>query len=165
MRTVLWTLLEALRCIGILMQPLTPQASIRMLDQLGIRPSPSGSHAGSAAAPVDDARSFAAVSPGHAVVAGTRLPAPAPVFPRIELEEAPPSAQPAAAPAVPTQPSAHAAADDQCLDAIDDVEGAVREQGERVRALKAAKADKAQIDSEVAKLLKLKGRLAAAPAN
>lgn len=165
MRTVLWTLLEALRCIGILMQPLIPQASIRMLDQLGVAPSPNGNEAGSKALCADDERSFAAITPDRAMVAGTRLPTPAPVFPRLEVEEVA-AEQEHAASAHSNEQHAAAAADsvpDAWLESVVDVEEAVRAQGEVVRALKAAKAGKEQIEPEVAKLLKLKSRLAAAP--
>jgi hypothetical protein len=152
MRTVLWTLLEVMRCVGILMQPLTPQAASRMLDQLGIDQSPSGQVAGSATAAPADARGFAAISPVHAIKAGVVLPLPAPVFPRIEVDEPEPlSASPAAPPT----------RDDSWLESITDIESAVQQQGELVRSLKAVKADKADIAVEVDKLVKLKSRLAA----
>lgn len=163
MRTVLWTLLESLRCIGILMGPLTPQASIRMLDQLGVAPSPNGNQAGCKAAAAGDERVFAAICAGRAMAAGTRLPTPTPVFPRIDVEEEEVEAAPDGAHAdAPRAAQRAPAADDSWLDSIADVEGAMRAQGEVVRALKAAKADKEQLEPEVAKLLKLKGRLAAA---
>jgi len=74
---------------------------------------------------------------------------PEPVFPRIETRAAPEEPAPAAAPAE----------DDSWLDAITDVAAAVAAQGDKVRRLKADKADKAQVEREVAKLLKLKARL------
>jgi hypothetical protein len=127
-----------------------------MLDQLGVPASPNGRQAGSQTASADDARGFSAISPDSAMAAGTRLPTPAPVFPRIEVEEV---AAHAPAPAQPS--SAPPPVDDSWLDAIQDVESAVREQGDLVRSLKTAKADKAQIAEQVEKLMKMKSRLPA----
>ena len=66
LRTVLYTLLETLRHLGILAQPFVPQAASALLDQL--------------AAP-RDARDFAALA-GAPLVPGTKLPRPTPIFPR-----------------------------------------------------------------------------------
>ena len=67
METVLWTTAEILRRVGILCQPFMPQSSEKLLDLLAVG---------------QDDRSFAHVNPAHALVSGTALPAPAPVFPR-----------------------------------------------------------------------------------
>ena len=67
METVLWTTAEILRRVGILCQPFMPQSSEKLLDLLAVG---------------QDERSFAHVDPAHALVSGTVLPAPAPVFPR-----------------------------------------------------------------------------------
>ncbi len=67
MRTVLYTLAETLRHLAILTQPVMPDAMARLLDQLGV---PAGE------------RDFAHLAPGHALVPGTTLPAPAGIFPR-----------------------------------------------------------------------------------
>lgn len=67
MQTVLWCLLEAIRQLAILAQPFMPQASARMLDQLGVS---------------EAARSFAHLGEPGRLRAGTPLPAPQGVFPR-----------------------------------------------------------------------------------
>ncbi len=66
MRTVLYTLAETIRHLGILVQPFVPSAAIRLLDQLGVMP---------------DARDFAALASAP-LVPGTRLPRPEGIFPR-----------------------------------------------------------------------------------
>ncbi|MFC4605447.1 methionine--tRNA ligase [Rhodococcus kronopolitis] len=72
MATVLYTTLEVVRIVGILVQPVMPGSGARILDLLGQGP---------------DARDFAAI--GTRIVAGHPLPAPAPVFPRyVEPETA-----------------------------------------------------------------------------
>jgi methionyl-tRNA synthetase len=72
METVLYVLAEAIRSIAILLQPVTPIAAGKMLDQLAVP---------------ENQRSFAHVGQGYALKSGTPLPAPAGVFPRI-VEEA-----------------------------------------------------------------------------
>ncbi|KAJ1627827.1 hypothetical protein T492DRAFT_876094 [Pavlovales sp. CCMP2436] len=153
------------------MQPLTPEASTRMLDQLGCAPSPNGNVAGSKTSTPDDERGLAAITPDRAVRAGTRLPPAEIVFPRIDIEAidaaAAAAAEAAAAaagvtPPAPAPSSAPVAPlDDSWLEAVSDVEGAVREQGDLVRQLKAAKAGRVEIAQQVAKLVKLKSRLVA----
>ncbi len=71
--TVLWVTVESLRLIGILAQPVMPGSMAKLLDLVGIGL---------------DARSFAFATAAHKVGAGTPLPAPAPIFPRIEIEKA-----------------------------------------------------------------------------
>ena len=68
MRTVLYVTLEVLRIVAILAQPVMPGASAALLGTLG--------------QPEGDARQFAAIP--TPIVAGTELPAPAPVFPKYE---------------------------------------------------------------------------------
>ena len=63
---------ETLRCVAVAYQPFMPRASAKMLDLLGV--------------PEGEARQFAALG-GAGVPAGTTLPKPAPVFPRVEIEE------------------------------------------------------------------------------
>jgi methionyl-tRNA synthetase len=71
--TVLYVTAEVLRGIGIMVQPVVPEAAARLLDLLAIAP---------------EARSFAAMGEGHRLVPGSALPAPAPIFPRyVEAEE------------------------------------------------------------------------------
>lgn len=72
MATVLWTLMETVRQVAILMQPVVPESAAKMLDQLAIPA---------------DARSFAALGEGGALVPGTALPKPQGVFPRYVEEE------------------------------------------------------------------------------
>ncbi|MDR7032567.1 methionine--tRNA ligase [Mesorhizobium sp. BE184] len=67
METVLWTTAEVIRRVGILCQPYIPGSAARLLDTLAVR---------------EEERSFAHVVDAHALVAGTPLPAPQPVFPR-----------------------------------------------------------------------------------
>ena len=67
MATVLYVLAETVRHLAILVQPVTPGAAGRMLDQLAV---------------AADARAFDRLGPAGALVPGTALPAPQPVFPR-----------------------------------------------------------------------------------
>ncbi len=72
MATVLYTLLEVIRHLAILMQPVVPGSANRMLDQLGV---------------AAEARDFSCLNAEHRLVAGTALPKPSPVFPRhVEAE-------------------------------------------------------------------------------
>ena len=73
MAGVLYTLMEVLRHLAILLQPFMPQSCERLLDQLGVS---------------KDARDFDKLNPGehwrdqNSLVPGTALPAPQGVFPR-----------------------------------------------------------------------------------
>ncbi len=71
METVLYVLAETLRHLAILIQPFMPGSMAAMLDQLAI--------------PASE-RSFAALTPEHALKPGTPLPAPQGVFPRFVAE-------------------------------------------------------------------------------
>jgi methionyl-tRNA synthetase len=71
MRTVLYTLAEVLRHLGIMVQPFVPGAAAMLLDQLGVPP---------------EARRFADL--GHALPPGRPLPAPHGIFPRFVKAEA-----------------------------------------------------------------------------
>jgi methionyl-tRNA synthetase len=73
MNTVLYVLAETVRCVALLATPFMPDAMAKMLDQLAVP---------------DDRRSFAALGPTNALVAGTPLPAPVGVFPRVVEGEA-----------------------------------------------------------------------------
>jgi methionyl-tRNA synthetase len=68
MATVLWVLAETIRRVAILTQPFMPDASARILDQLAQPP---------------ELRDFASLDDRGALVAGTALPKPAGVFPRL----------------------------------------------------------------------------------
>jgi methionyl-tRNA synthetase len=72
--TILYVTAETLRVIGIMAQPAVPKAAGQLLDLLAV---PQGR------------RSFADVSEAGRIAPGTRLPPPAPIFPRyVEAEEA-----------------------------------------------------------------------------
>ncbi|MGB0683263.1 MAG: methionine--tRNA ligase [Magnetovibrionaceae bacterium] len=72
MATVLYVLAEVIRHVVILMQPVTPTAASKLLDQL---------------AQDETARDFAHLGEGHALAPGTALPKPQGVFPRHVEEE------------------------------------------------------------------------------
>lgn len=72
MNTVLYVLAEVVRCLALIMQPLTPDAAARLLDQLAI---------------AENERNFAFIGQSHALKPGVKLPPPQGVFPRMELEE------------------------------------------------------------------------------
>ncbi len=72
MGTVLYVLAETIRCLALIMQPLTPESAARMLDQLKIG---------------EDARSFETLSPDHALKPGTKIDKPEGVFPRLEMTQ------------------------------------------------------------------------------
>ena len=73
MQTVLYVLCETIRTLAILGQPVTPTACGKMLDQLAVSP---------------EHRDFTCLGPEHALIPGTALPKPEPVFPRLTLETA-----------------------------------------------------------------------------
>lgn len=68
MNTVLYTLAESIRCIAIMLQPFTPQAAAKILNQLAVP---------------QDKRMFEHLKAKYALVPGTALPVPEGVFPRI----------------------------------------------------------------------------------
>jgi methionyl-tRNA synthetase len=67
METVLHTTAETIRRVAILCQPYIPGSAAKLLDLLAV--------------PADK-RSFADIADDDALVAGTKLPPPEPVFPR-----------------------------------------------------------------------------------
>ena len=67
METVLYVLAEALRHIGVLLQPFMPGSAGKLLDQLAVP---------------TDARDFAHLTDACALKSGTALPAPQGLFPR-----------------------------------------------------------------------------------
>jgi methionyl-tRNA synthetase len=71
METVLYVTAEVIRRLGILALPVVPDSANKLLDVLAVPA---------------DARAFAHISADHALVAGTELPAPSPIFKRIERE-------------------------------------------------------------------------------
>jgi methionyl-tRNA synthetase len=72
MQTVLWVLAEVIRHLAVLAQPFVPDGAGRLLDQLAVGPAD---------------RAFASLTPPGALKGGQALPAPAGVFPRLELQE------------------------------------------------------------------------------
>jgi methionyl-tRNA synthetase len=73
MATVLYVLAETIRNVAIVLQPFTPDAAAKILDQLAV---------------AADSRAFANLGVKSALVPGTSLPAPRGVFPRLEAEPA-----------------------------------------------------------------------------
>ncbi|WP_430913508.1 methionine--tRNA ligase [Methylobacterium sp. sgz302541] len=74
MNTVLFTTIETVRAVALMVQPFVPGSAEKFLDLLAVPA---------------DARRFADVGEGGRLVPGTALPAPSPVFPRFEKPEAP----------------------------------------------------------------------------
>ena len=72
MKTVLYILSEVIRCLAIIVQPVTPNSSAKILDQLTIP---------------DNEREFSFISSNFALKPGTKIEKPKGVFPRIQLEE------------------------------------------------------------------------------
>jgi methionyl-tRNA synthetase len=72
METVLWTTAEIIRRVGILCQPFIPGSAAKLLDLLAVG---------------EDQRCFGHVDTLDALVPGTPLPAPQPVFPRYVEQE------------------------------------------------------------------------------
>ena len=73
MHTVLYYLAESIRCIAIMLQPFTPDAAGKLLDQLAV--------------PADK-RMFVHLAPEFALVPGAPLPKPEGVFPRLVADAA-----------------------------------------------------------------------------
>lgn len=73
MNAVLYYLAEAIRCIAVMLQPFTPGASAKLLDQLAV--------------PKDE-RLFKHLTADYALKPGTLMPKPEGVFPRLITEEA-----------------------------------------------------------------------------
>ena len=73
MEVVLFTVMETLRYLGILLQPMIPQTAEKLLDALSV---PS------------DERTFAHLKEDYSLKSGQGVPAPVALFPRIEQESA-----------------------------------------------------------------------------
>ena len=71
MKTVLYVLAEAIRCISIVMQPFTPNAMLKVLDYLSI---PS------------EMRNFSKLNDKFQIAPGLKIMRPEAIFPRIEEE-------------------------------------------------------------------------------
>ena len=72
MKTVLYVLCEIIRCLAIMMQPVTPGSAAKMLAQLNI---------------LNDQRTFAHLDAQHALKGGEKIEEPKGVFPRIVEDE------------------------------------------------------------------------------
>jgi methionyl-tRNA synthetase len=72
--TVLYVTAEVIRQVAILAQPVMPTSSAKLLDLLGVPPTE---------------RDFSRLGDEHRLAAGTKLPAPSPVFPRYVEPETP----------------------------------------------------------------------------
>ncbi len=72
MKTVLYVLAEVIRCLGIIMQPVTPASADKLLDQLKV--------------PKDE-RTFEHINEKYALQPGTKIDKPEGIFPRIAPEE------------------------------------------------------------------------------
>ena len=73
MGTVLYVLCETIRCLGLLIQPYMPESAAKFLDQLSI---PSSE------------RSYEYLNADNALKAGTEIPQPQGIFPRLQAEDA-----------------------------------------------------------------------------
>ena len=74
MAVVLYTLVETIRMLALIVQPFMPRASAQMLDQLAV---------------AENARTFEAFGTDHTLKAGTVLPKPEGIFPRFVDDEEP----------------------------------------------------------------------------
>ncbi|MDA5193851.1 methionine--tRNA ligase [Govanella unica] len=72
MGSVLYMTAEILRNVGLLTQPIMPEKSAKLLDQLGV---------------AEDARGFDQIGEAGRLQSGRPLPAPQGIFPRIQVEE------------------------------------------------------------------------------
>lgn len=72
MRTVLYVLAETIRCLALVMQPVTPDSAAKILDQLEIP---------------QNQRTFDALSADYALKSGAKIDKPEGVFPRIQAED------------------------------------------------------------------------------
>ena len=72
MATVLYVLAEVIRHLATMTQPVMPESSSKILDQLAVP---------------EDMRNFAALAPEYALKPGTELPKPQGVFPRYQTAE------------------------------------------------------------------------------
>lgn len=72
MKTVLYVLAECIRCLAIVMQPLTPDSAAKMLDQVKVS---------------ESERDFLCLSADYALKSGTTIDKPEGIFPRIVEEE------------------------------------------------------------------------------
>jgi methionyl-tRNA synthetase len=73
MNTVLYVLTEVIRCLAIIIKPIMPDSSDKMLDQLLI---------------AADKRDFNSLNAENAIAGGTVIPAPQGIFPRLEDQKA-----------------------------------------------------------------------------
>lgn len=72
MNTVLYVLAEVIRVLALIVQPVMPQSSAKMLEQLVVG---------------EGTRDFTAITAAHALKPGTVIPVPQGVFPRIQTDD------------------------------------------------------------------------------
>lgn len=72
MGTVLYVLSEVIRCLSIIVQPVMPKSSARLLDQLCV---------------AETERGFDCITKSSALKAETEIPQPQGIFPRLQVEE------------------------------------------------------------------------------
>ena len=141
---IMWTLLEMLRRVAVAYYPLMPDASVRMLRQVGVSED---------ALTLDGALSLRAIEDAEAFMVSTpepwALPKPEAVFPRLD-EEALEAAEAAKAEA---QREARGPVDPAAVDALKERIGAA---GAAVRAAKEGGADKGALQPLIDELLSLK---------
>jgi methionyl-tRNA synthetase len=139
LQTVLYVLIELLRHSGIMLQPVMPQTCALMLDLLGV--------------PQDAAhRNFAALA--LLGPSGGKIGSPKPIFPKLVYTP------PAAAIEAADKGVSAKKADFSAYDAYDEeqVKGKLLAVGEEIRAQKALKAGKKELEPLVQELLYLKER-------
>ena len=140
MRTVLWVLLETLRYLGALCMPVTPNIGASLLKQLSIDPSKC---------------SFATLTSEHALRAGTPLPVPEIIVPRIEDN---------IGSSCSGEDSSSSSSDgvvELTSEELVELESAVSRAADVVRGLKARGASSEEVQRGVSDLLLLKSRLPA----
>lgn len=137
MKTVLYVLIEVIRRLAIILEPVVPQACCQLLDQTGAE---------------ESMRTFSSIS--SKIVPGSRMATPNPVFPKIDTsDEAMANAK--AALKFPGQKSSSSSAIRTARD-LNEILKLIEMKGDTVRQLKASKATKEDIKKEVDELLNLK---------
>ena len=168
MQTVLWVLMETMRYVGIVSQPVTPTIASALLDQLAVPKT---------------ARAFSAlVEPACVLAGGGPLPMPQIIVPRYEATEEEAAADAADAMAKAAKAEAASAASAAAAKAgtaaakaaataphlltgaaLAALEAQVRAQGDKVRtvkaAIKAGEVEEGALQPELAELIALKSQL------
>lgn len=152
LQTVLFVLVELLRCCGIYLEPVIPLSSKRLLDQLNIP---------------DEMRTFDSLQANPLDVVGRIIPKPTPLFPRViaSSEQCPPPAPVAATAKGDKGQKARVAASISCELAKEydlmnqsQLERKILEVGSRLKELKADGLAKADLKPHIDELMYLKNR-------